>query len=48
MAIAGSRTPNYPERARFPNRAGWRRGKGEGQVWMVLPEVWRVGSLRRP
>ena len=22
-------------------RAGWRRGKGEDEVWLVLPEVWR-------
>ena len=30
----------YPE-GKIPQRAGYRRGKGEGQVWMVLPEVWR-------
>jgi putative DNA primase/helicase len=23
------------------NRAGWRRGKGEDQIWMVLPEVFK-------
>ena len=26
----------------IPNRAGWRRGKGDDQIWMVPPEVWRV------
>src|SRR5262249_49867704 len=31
----------YPE-GKIPQRAGYRRGKGEGQVWMVLPEVWRT------
>jgi putative DNA primase/helicase len=30
----------YPE-GKIPNRAGWRRGKGESQIWMVLPEVWK-------
>jgi uncharacterized protein (DUF927 family) len=30
----------YPE-GKIHNRAGWRRGKGEEQVWLVLPEVWR-------
>jgi uncharacterized protein (DUF927 family) len=29
------------DRIIIPNRAGWRRGKGEQQVWMVLPEVWK-------
>lgn len=26
---------------RVCSRAGWRRGHGEEQVWMVLPEVWK-------
>ncbi|MCJ2060106.1 DUF927 domain-containing protein [Methylobacterium sp. J-048] len=24
-----------------PNRAGWRRGHGDGRVWLVLPEMWK-------
>lgn len=24
-----------------PNRAGWRRGHGDGRVWLVLPEVFK-------
>jgi uncharacterized protein (DUF927 family) len=24
----------------IPNRAGWRKGRGENQFWMVAPEVW--------
>ena len=31
----------HPEGEDPSQRAGYRRGKGEGQVWMVLPEVWR-------
>jgi putative DNA primase/helicase len=27
--------------SKIQSRAGWRKGKGEGQVWMVLPEVWK-------
>src|SRR5262249_37148025 len=35
------------EDAEFPdgkiqNRAGWRRGKGEDQLWLVLPEVFKT------
>jgi hypothetical protein len=26
----------------IPNRAGWRKGKGKDQQWMVMPEVWKA------
>ena len=25
----------------IPSRAGWRRGAGKDQIWLVLPETWR-------
>ncbi|HEY1979307.1 MAG TPA: DUF927 domain-containing protein [Xanthobacteraceae bacterium] len=25
-----------------PNRAGWRKGQGEDQEWLIPPEVWRA------
>src|SRR5262249_17665394 len=29
----------YPQARVIPNRAGWRRGEGEDQVWLILPTV---------
>jgi uncharacterized protein (DUF927 family) len=31
---------DFPD-GKIQSRAGWRKGKGDGQVWMVLPEVWK-------
>jgi uncharacterized protein (DUF927 family) len=30
-----------PSDQRIPNRAGYRRGKGAKQRWLILPQVWR-------
>ena len=30
----------------IPNRAGWRRGNGQDQVWMIPPEVWKSEVCR--
>jgi len=32
----------FPQDKIIHNRAGWRRGKGEDQVWLVLPEVFKT------
>src|SRR5262249_58406653 len=26
----------------IPNRAGWRKGEGEDELWLILPEVFRT------
>jgi putative DNA primase/helicase len=31
-----------PEAKPSPNRAGWRKGEGEGREWLVPPETWKT------
>ncbi|MGU3326109.1 DUF927 domain-containing protein [Methylobacterium mesophilicum] len=34
-------TADDPDARPVTNRAGWRRGHGDGRVWLVLPEMWK-------